>query len=116
MELFVKEVKAASKVGAPFDDGTFQGPQVSRAQFDKVMKYIDIGKQEGAKVEMGGSKVEGDGYFIQPTIFTNVSSLMVDDTEPWSGDRLTPRAGRRRHENHDRGNLRPRCGHRPLHR
>ncbi|KAF2487183.1 aldehyde dehydrogenase domain-containing protein [Neohortaea acidophila] len=81
VELFVKEVKAASKVGAPFDDGTFQGPQVSRAQFDKVMKYIDIGKQEGAKVEMGGSKVEGDGYFIQPTIFTNVEEGMKIMTE-----------------------------------
>lgn len=73
VEMFVAETKQTSKVGAPFDDGTFQGPQVSQAQYEKVLKYIDIGTQEGAKVELGGAKEEGNGYFIQPTVFSNVS-------------------------------------------
>lgn len=71
--MFVAETKSTSKVGAPFSEGTFQGPQVSRAQFENVLKYIDIGKKEGAKVETGGSKQDGDGYFVEPTVFTNVS-------------------------------------------
>lgn len=74
--MFVAETKSTSKVGAPFSEGTFQGPQVSKAQFENVLKYIDIGKKEGAKVETGGSRQDGDGYFVEPTVFTNVSDLV----------------------------------------
>lgn len=71
--MFIAETKQTSKVGAPFDEGTFQGPQVSQTQFENVLKFIDIGKQEGATVSTGGAKQDGDGYFVQPTVFTNVS-------------------------------------------
>lgn len=71
--MFVAETKQTSKVGAPFAEGTFQGPQVSQAQFDNVLKYIEIGTKEGAKLEIGGGRDEGDGYFVQPTVFSNVS-------------------------------------------
>lgn len=74
--MFVAETKSTSKVGAPFSEGTFQGPQVSKAQFENVLKYIDIGKKEGAKVDTGGSRQDGDGYFVEPTVFTNVSDLV----------------------------------------
>lgn len=76
VELFVAETKQASKVGGPFDEGTFQGPQVSKQQFDRVLEYIEVGKKEGAKVEMGGERCDGDGYFIEPTVFSNVSEDM----------------------------------------
>lgn len=75
--MFVAETQSTSKVGAPFDEGTFQGPQVSRAQFDRVLKYIDIGKSEGANLATGGAKQDGEGFYVQPTVFTNVSDLSV---------------------------------------
>jgi len=63
-------------VGDPFDANTFQGPQVSQVQFDRIMEYIDAGKQEGAKVETGGKRKGDVGYFIEPTIFSNVTDDM----------------------------------------
>ncbi len=63
-------------VGDPFDPQTEQGPQVDQAQFDKVMGYIDSGKQEGATLVCGGSRVGDRGYFIQPTVFSDVRDDM----------------------------------------
>ncbi|KAI9722060.1 MAG: Aldehyde dehydrogenase [Candelaria pacifica] len=71
-----KERAAANKVGDPFAQDTFQGPQVSQLQYDRIMSYIDEGKKEGAKVEIGGERHGKEGYFIQPTIFSNVSEDM----------------------------------------
>ncbi|OLN92083.1 Aldehyde dehydrogenase 1 [Colletotrichum chlorophyti] len=61
-----------NKVGDPFHPETFQGPQVSQLQFDRIMEYIKSGKEEGATVETGGERHGDKGYFIQPTIFSNV--------------------------------------------
>jgi len=61
-----------NKVGDPFHPETFQGPQVSQLQFDRIMGYIKAGKEEGATVETGGARHGDKGYFIQPTIFSNV--------------------------------------------
>jgi len=66
-----KERISQNKVGDPFDSETFQGPQVSQLQFDRIMEYIDIGKKEGAHVECGGEREGSVGYFIKPTIFSN---------------------------------------------
>lgn len=80
VEEFIKYTKSTSTVGHPFDEATFQGPQVSQAQYEKVLDFIEVGKQEGAKVEMGGGAFKagkeggGGGYFIEPTVFSNVSS------------------------------------------
>ena len=65
-----------NKVGDPFAQDTFQGPQVSKVQFDRIMSYIDAGKQAGAKVETGGERKGDVGYFIEPTIFSNVTEDM----------------------------------------
>jgi aldehyde dehydrogenase (NAD+) len=65
-----------NKVGDPFLEETFQGPQVSQLQFDRIMGYIKTGKEEGATVEIGGERHGDKGYFIQPTIFSNVRSDM----------------------------------------
>ncbi|OAX35879.1 aldehyde dehydrogenase [Rhizopogon vinicolor AM-OR11-026] len=64
------------KVGDPFAPETFQGPQVSEIQFNRIMSYIESGKQAGAKVEVGGERQGTEGYFIQPTVFTNVDPSM----------------------------------------
>jgi len=71
MEAFQKRVSEI-KVGDPFKEDTFQGPQVSKVQYDRVMAYIKSGKEEGATVSMGGEKHGSKGYYIQPTIFTDV--------------------------------------------
>lgn len=63
------------KVGDPFNLETEQGAQVSQEQFDKVMSYIDIGRQE-AQCVTGGERVGDKGWFIKPTIFTNVKNDM----------------------------------------
>ncbi|CAO1630968.1 unnamed protein product [Sympodiomycopsis kandeliae] len=60
------------KVGSPWDKNTFQGPQVSQLQYDRIMAHIDSGKQEGANLLTGGARHGKEGYFIEPTIFTNV--------------------------------------------
>ncbi|KAG6885011.1 hypothetical protein C0993_006536 [Termitomyces sp. T159_Od127] len=66
----------AGATGDPFVVGTQHGPQVSQAQFDRVMSYIESGKQDGATVHTGGARHGEEGYFIQPTIFTNVKPEM----------------------------------------
>ncbi|KAJ5681867.1 hypothetical protein N7523_010865 [Penicillium sp. IBT 18751x] len=78
--LFKDVVKETSKVGDPFHDDTFQGPQVTKAQYDRVLSYIDAGKSEGATLVSGGEPYknvgDGKGFFIAPTIFTNVKDNM----------------------------------------
>lgn len=64
------------RVGNPEDAGTQMGAQVSKEQFDKILGYIDIGKQEGAKLVTGGERCGERGYFIRPTIFDAVDNNM----------------------------------------
>lgn len=66
----------ARKVGDPFDAKTEQGPQVDQAQFDKVLGYIDAGKNDGARLVTGGERVGDRGYFVQPTVFADVRDNM----------------------------------------
>ena len=80
VELFKEQVKEVSKVGDPFQDSTFQGPQVTKAQYEKVLGYIESGKSEGATLVMGGEAHknvgDGRGFFIAPTVFTGVKDNM----------------------------------------
>jgi len=71
-----KERAQKNVVGDPFASDTFQGPQVSQVQFDRIMNYIKAGKDAGAKVEIGGNRKGDQGYFIEPTIFSNVTEDM----------------------------------------
>lgn len=64
------------KLGDPFDPQTTQGPQVSQEQFDKVLGYIDTGRREGAHLLTGGNRHGQKGYFIEPTVFDEVSDDM----------------------------------------
>ncbi|KAJ7478692.1 aldehyde dehydrogenase [Mycena galericulata] len=72
---FTEKTKNIS-VGDPFAPGVDQGPQVSQLQYDRIMGYIDSGKEEGATVHIGGERHGTEGYFIQPTIFTDVKPEM----------------------------------------
>ncbi|KAJ8657151.1 hypothetical protein O0I10_007231 [Lichtheimia ornata] len=72
-----KEYTSQTKVGDPFAEDTFQGPQVSKVQFDRIMNYIEQGKKEGATCFMGGNRLGDKGYFIEPTVFTDVKEDMV---------------------------------------
>jgi aldehyde dehydrogenase (NAD+) len=69
------------KLGDPFDPKTEQGPQVDKTQFDKVMGYIESGKQQGAKCLTGGERFGSKGYFIKPTVFADVKDEMKIATE-----------------------------------
>ena len=64
------------KLGDPFDPNTEQGPQVDQAQFDKIMRYIDFGKEQGARCVTGGERHGTQGYFVKPTIFADVKDDM----------------------------------------
>ena len=73
----VVELSRKRRVGDPFHPDTEQGPQVDRAQFDKIMGYIESGKREGATCATGGKRHGSKGFFIEPTVFTNVSDAMA---------------------------------------
>jgi aldehyde dehydrogenase (NAD+) len=71
------EFTQSNKVGNPFDEDTYQGPQISKVQFDRVNNYIELGKKEGAKLLIGEQSGNGDdGFFIKPHIFTDVKPEM----------------------------------------
>lgn len=52
------------------------GPLISQTQLNTVSKYIESGKSEGAKLAIGGNRIGDKGYFIEPTIFTEVGDDM----------------------------------------
>ncbi len=64
------------RVGNPEDADTQMGAQVSKEQFDKILGYIDSGKQEGARLVTGGERCGDRGYFIKPTVFDGVDNKM----------------------------------------
>jgi aldehyde dehydrogenase (NAD+) len=78
-EFVAKSVEASKKrkVGDPFAKDTDQGPQVDKDQFTKILNFIDIGKKEGAKLVTGGSRVGNKGWFIEPTVFSDVNDDMT---------------------------------------
>ncbi|MGK7917935.1 MAG: aldehyde dehydrogenase family protein [Prochloraceae cyanobacterium] len=78
-EFVAKSVERAQRriVGDPFDLKTEQGPQVSQAQLDKVLHYIELGMREGAHLLYGGQQIGDRGFFIQPTVFANVQDQMT---------------------------------------
>ncbi|CAD2260841.1 Putative aldehyde dehydrogenase AldA [Stutzerimonas stutzeri] len=80
---FLAEVKQkfeAVRVGDPLHRDTMMGAQVSKTQMERILGYIDIAKQEGARVLIGGGRLTGlaydNGFFIQPTILVDVRNDM----------------------------------------
>ncbi|KIW66372.1 hypothetical protein PV04_05708 [Phialophora macrospora] len=70
---FQQVITSTSVVGDPFDHATFQGPQITKVQYDKILGYVETGKSEGATLSLGGG---GKGFFIEPTVFTAVKPEM----------------------------------------
>jgi betaine-aldehyde dehydrogenase len=64
-------------IGDPMDPDTSFGPMVSRAQLDIAMSYIAKGKAEGARIAFGGEAIEGDGFYMQPCVFADVTDDMA---------------------------------------
>jgi aldehyde dehydrogenase len=77
---------AALNCGNPFDLNTQVGAQASNEQFEKIMSYMDIGRQEGAEVLFGGETraLEGQlggGYYVQPTAFKGNNKMRIFQEE-----------------------------------
>src|SRR5262245_21220823 len=78
-----------TRIGDPFDPETKQGPQVDKAQFDKILKYIEYGKEDGAKCVSGGKRHGSKGYFVEPTLFADVTDNMRIATDEIFGPVLS---------------------------
>lgn len=65
------------KIGNPFESGVLQGPQIDQAAESKILSYIESAKKQGAKLETGGNKWGTKGFFIEPTVFSNVTDNMT---------------------------------------
>jgi acyl-CoA reductase-like NAD-dependent aldehyde dehydrogenase len=82
-DTFVQKLMERAKrivVGNGLEAGVSMGPSVDKAQFETVLQYIEIGKEEGAKLLLGGKRCEGakfaKGYFVEPTVFDHVRPNM----------------------------------------
>jgi aldehyde dehydrogenase len=85
IERAVKRVQAI-KQGSPLDMTTMVGAQASNDQMQKILSYIDIGKQEGAQVLTGGARAHlggelEDGYYIDPTVFHGTNNMRIFQEE-----------------------------------
>ena len=82
------------KIGNPLDPDVLVGPLVDAGQLQKVMEYVEYGKQDGATLHYGGERfypdgTHGKGYYFQPTIFTNATNEMRIAQEEIFGPVLT---------------------------
>jgi aldehyde dehydrogenase len=85
MDRALKRVAAITQ-GSPLDPATMLGAQASSEQMEKILSYIDIGKQEGAKILIGGERnhLPGDlsgGYYIKPTVFKGHNKMRIFQEE-----------------------------------
>ena len=85
MERVLKRV-AGIKMGNPLDTDTMMGAQASKEQLTKIMSYLDLGRQEGAEVLIGGAQAQlGDelagGYYVQPTLFKGHNKMRIFQEE-----------------------------------
>ncbi len=85
MERAIERVKAI-KIGNPLDPTVMMGAQASTEQLEKILSYLDIGKQEGAECLIGGeqNKLDGElsgGYYVQPTVFKGHNKMRIFQEE-----------------------------------
>ncbi|WP_053218510.1 aldehyde dehydrogenase [Virgibacillus senegalensis] len=85
IERAIKRVKEI-KIGHPLDTDTMMGAQASMEQMEKITSYLDIGKQEGAEVLVGGNKNSlpgelANGYYVEPTIFKGNNNMRIFQEE-----------------------------------
>jgi len=77
-EFVKRSIEKAKKrsVGNPFDLATENGPQIDETQLNKILGLIESGKTAGANLQCGGKRVGDKGYFVEPTVFTDVTDTM----------------------------------------
>jgi phenylacetaldehyde dehydrogenase len=77
----VSNAAKAIKIGRGLDPETEMGPLVSQEQFDRVTGYLRLGTEQGATAKVGGSAIDGPGYFVEPTVFVGARSgeAIVDE-------------------------------------
>ncbi|MEJ8777414.1 aldehyde dehydrogenase [Pseudogracilibacillus sp. ICA-222130] len=85
MERAIERVKQI-KIGHPLDTETMMGAQASAEQLEKILSYLDIGKEEGAEVLVGGNRnnLEGEldsGYYVEPTVFKGNNNMRIFQEE-----------------------------------
>ena len=73
---YSKEIAENLVVGDPFAPTTTQGSLVNKENFDRVLDYIESAKKQGARLVCGGKRVGEKGFFVQPTIFADVTDDM----------------------------------------
>lgn len=76
LDEFKEYTLKTSSLGSQFDPQVNHGPQVSKAQYEKILQYVDIAKSDGAKLILGGVKAGENGYFVKPTIFADARNDM----------------------------------------
>lgn len=79
-EEFVERLtKEMSKVTMSYwrEPGFQRGPIISQNQLDKILNYIDIGKKEGANLTLGGNRIDRPGFYVEPTLFRDVTNDMT---------------------------------------
>ncbi|MGA9610019.1 MAG: aldehyde dehydrogenase family protein [Mycobacterium sp.] len=65
-------VANAMKMGGPNEEGTMSGPLISQKQLNRVLGYLEQGKSDGAEIVTGGHRLDRKGYFVHPTVVTNL--------------------------------------------
>lgn len=92
LQKLIERMKTA-RLGNPLEETTDVGPLATKEQMEKVLNYIEIAQSEGAKCVLGGAKAQrpecGDGWFVEPTIFTDVNNQMRIAREEVFGPLLT---------------------------
>ncbi|KAM5350942.1 hypothetical protein ACJ41O_003665 [Fusarium nematophilum] len=80
LEEFLRVVEESAVIGDPFDENTTQVPQVSKQQYERILDFVKIGQDQGAKLAAGGAHPETEntrgGFFVKPTVFANVAAEM----------------------------------------
>jgi aldehyde dehydrogenase (NAD+) len=86
------KMAADTKIGDPLDPTSQMGPIANRSEYEKVLRFMEIGKQEGGKLVAGGRSTgigTGKGYFVEPTIFADVDEEMTIAREETFGPILS---------------------------
>jgi aldehyde dehydrogenase (NAD+) len=65
-------VANAMKMGGPKEEGTMSGPLISQKQLNRVLGYLEQGRSDGARIVTGGHRLDRKGYFVHPTVVTDV--------------------------------------------
>jgi aldehyde dehydrogenase (NAD+) len=81
LEEFKKYTQENTTIGSQFDSNVTHGPQISKAQQEKILGYVESAKSEGARLILGGEVSNKQGYFVDPTIFADTKNDMKASRE-----------------------------------